>query len=520
MATFENITAQEALKLLGTAKAPDYKANAAFYDGDHWQSGTGWTGPSGDPKQGTDYSRVMALIADAFVSKNAIREVVDRHQAGVIGREPMWRLTPRRRLENGKEPTDEEMARIQEAEAFLTDWWDERGAVEKLQATTVKALLGERGVLRLFVPSGKLLDGRVPRGEGLEAAKDFIFVSEHGPDEAAVHLDQRTMNDLGIYSYKDETEGDFVELSYLNDTGQTIVRVMGNAGDETGDPLELGGHLTFHEIRLQQLITDPVRRNQKLLNKARTMLSRNVDLGGFVERTILNGLLPGSYQDDGSGGQKWVPDEQPIGAGVTTTIQGIPQPDGDGKEKLTNPSIIYKDPVPVATFEETEASSYKAILQDTAQLHVLLAEEAGASGRSRVEARSDYQQSLLKSKPKVERAGRWLLETVLAMAAHFTGQAGRFADLRVEFNCILDTGPRSAEEELSARENYSAGLLSRETAMSRIGVEDTESEKARIEAEKAMEESQEPAVPGQEQNQQTQEESPDDRADQAVGQTA
>lgn len=93
---------------------------------------------------------------------------------------------------------------------------------------------------------------------------------------------------------------------------------------------------------------------------------------------------------------------------------------------------------------------------------------------------SDFEQSLLLTKSEVNGALRWLLETVLAMAAVFSGQPGRFASLRVNAEARLQLGAVSADDQKMVGELVDKKLLSRETGMTRIGVEDTDAEKARI----------------------------------------
>src|SRR5687768_3168492 len=81
----------------GTLIQTGYTANKRLYDGDAWLDGAGWIGPRPSATE-TDYQSVLTEIRRAFISKNAVREVVDRHIGGVVGQEPSWKLTPRRAL--------------------------------------------------------------------------------------------------------------------------------------------------------------------------------------------------------------------------------------------------------------------------------------------------------------------------------------------------------------------------------------------------------------------------------------
>jgi hypothetical protein len=76
-----------------------------------------------------------------------------------------------------------------------------------------------------------------------------------------------------------------------------------------------------------------------------------------------------------------------------------------------------------------------------------------------------------------------MLETALHMGAHFAGQGGRYLGLRVVASCRLDTGPLSADEAKQVIDLVDARLLSRETGMARVGVDDSDAEAQRIQAE-------------------------------------
>ena len=222
-----------------------------------------------------------------------------------------------------------------------------------------------------------------------------------------------------------------------------------------------------------------------LLNLAKTMLARNVVLGGFLERIILNAQLPGEYVEDATTKKKtFVPSPLKTGAGTTNVLAGLPVSDATGRVTgYATPTVMYRDPVPVTTFNDTADAAYQGMLEEVHQLHAAIAGDATASGESRRQARADFEASLGATISEVEAAGRWLLETALAMAAAFANQPGRFDSLRATFTCRVDSGPISADEQKETRENVAAGLLSKETGMVRVGIDDTDAEKAKIAAE-------------------------------------
>jgi hypothetical protein len=505
---FDTLTLDQIRAQLRLATPPWAATNAAFAAGDHWQAGAGWTGPR--PDTGTaEGQAAMGEIARAFTPQNAIGETTERHVLGVVGKEPAWGLTPRRPLAaagRGSRPTRAEQALIDEAAAALTAWWDARKVLSALQGLARGLLLDGRAPLRLFVPAGRRVvapDGtpRVPLTPTLGAGLDLLYVDAPAAAVAAVLTDPQTQDTCSVLLYRrggaqlfEAGTEEVAELSYVDRaTGATVLRIV--SGDPAREAAErwtypLGGHRLLDEAARPALITDPVRRLQQQLNMARTMSGRNVVQGGFLERIILGGQMPGEYVDDptvapGPDGRRtrFVPRPLRVGAGRTNFISGQPIRDAQGRVTgYTSPSVVYRDPVSTATFRESSDDCYRAILQETRQLHALLSGDAAASGVSRVQARADFAKSLLQTKAELDALGRWLIETALGLAAIFAGTPGRFDGLRADFACRLDTGPLSAEERAQIVAEVAAGLMSVETALTLLGHDDPDAERARIAA--------------------------------------
>src|SRR5438067_13936075 len=78
---------EDTLQVTTTNMANPIDVNRAFVDGNHWQGADGWIGPM--PQLGEiGYDVTMQQLERAFTSRNAIGEVVQRHAAGLLGREP------------------------------------------------------------------------------------------------------------------------------------------------------------------------------------------------------------------------------------------------------------------------------------------------------------------------------------------------------------------------------------------------------------------------------------------------
>lgn len=492
---FDTLTLKQVGELIPDRGAGWLKANRLFYMGDHWQGAAGWAGPMLNDRHEL-YRQTIIEIQRAFVSKNAIAEVVNRHVGGVAGREPMWSLTVRRSLAEGEKPSPEEQRLIDEGESLLTTWWDGQqgvvssedelvGAHKALQTAVATMLLSRRGLLRLFVPPGQLDENGQVRREALEQSIKKIFVHHPEPAQAAVVVDKAQMARLGCYVYEEQKKQKG-ELTYL-DQGRTVVRIISEGDDApgVGGVLDLNGRLTMYEMRRPLLITEQVQQLQRGVNLALTMLQRNVVQAGFLERTFFNTQLPGKEvpDPDNPGQTKFVPQPLHVGAGVTNFLSGVTSEDSEGNVQVLTPSVVYRDPVAVDTFVATREAMYRSLLEEVQQLHALISGDATASGESRKQARGDYEGSLLLTKSEVNAALRWLLETVLAMAAVFSGQPGRFAGLRVNAEARVNLGPMAADDQKMIMDQVDKGLLSKETGRSKLGVEDTEAEAERVASE-------------------------------------
>lgn len=480
---FDNLTPQDAIERVTAPK--EYAENRQMYDGDHW--GTGgcfWIGPRPLPSD-AGASDTLLKIKKAFISKNVVAEVTNRHVSAVLRHEPAWSLTLRRPLADGEQPTTDEQALMDEADALLTQWWDARKAQAVLQDAAANVLLGGRAPLRLYVPSGLLVEGQIPQGDMGQSLGLIYADPPPSPTSATVAEDADTRAPIGVYVFERAGQ-ELAEVTYL-DGADTIIRVL-DGSDTEPFRFDFGSRLPMHELERAPLITPQVRAQQELLNLALTMLGRNVVLGGFLERILLNAQLPGTIERQSDGSSKFVPEPLQVGAGTTNVLAGLPiYGDPNNPEKLTGyttPSVVYRDPVKPDTFIQTKDAAYRGILEETQQLHALISGDAVASGDSRKEARADFVDSLADTVTQVEQAGRWLLETLLAMASAFSGQAGHFQELRAVFTCQVSTGPILAIDAQAARENVAAGLMSEETGMAEIGIEDTDAEKARIAAER------------------------------------
>lgn len=479
------------------ARRPNSKyfdENRKYYEGDHWQKGEQWVGPSVD-RNVEGGAELWAQLEKAFVSKNLIRECVNRHADAFIGQEPRWGFTVRRALgeiktknEFGDEvikresPTDEEQALIDEAEALLTTWWDNRRVMPQLQAAAQALGWAGRAALRLYTPPSVLNAFGEIEQEELDRSLEKIYVLHTDPAQSGVLLDEHGVEIGAFYQYSDG-DIDFEERVFLDDEGNTIIAVYKGEQLQEYVIYPLDRRLTIHEMRRPELIQQSTKQNQNLVNMAKTMMSRNVVQGGFLERIIMNAQMPGEWKrNETTKKMEFIPAPFKVGPGTTNMLSGIQETDDQGRPtgRLANPSVYYRDPVPVDTFLDTKRDAEYDVYSEFCQLHVLMASDATATGVSRQQATSDFEASIEPSQREIERLIRWLLETALKMAAVFSGEPDKFDELRAYVECRTSTTKPTPDEQRIAIEQKNAGIISLETAMNRSGIDDPDAEKAVI----------------------------------------
>ena len=503
-----NITSPDkASRLFQNRRSPDAIKADKFNRGDHFQDFDGWIGAK--PFQGTDgYAAIRLQIERAFVSENVIAEVIDRHRSGILGREPLWGFLPsemagptvekRRKLFSklfnlvrttlAQSTSGDKDKLAQEADDALTVWWNHRKPRNILKEALTTVLLEQRAVLRFFFPAGlRDNEGRILLRPDLTSAANIPRLEMLTSDKAGVFLDENTLQEFGLYLYKRSDDTKVAELTFV-ENGQTILKVLVDGKEPQTFAFDLGGRLLMYELSRPALITPQVMSNQRALNLALTMMMRNVNLAGSLERTILNAerpkerrrikdlSAPDGFRDE------WVDsDKYWEGPGATMALTGLLIRNDKGEIiGRANPNISFRDPVAIDTFTGTRDQFYACILGQCQQRHALISGDAVASGKSRSEARGEYRTSLADSKDPVDDAGRWLLETELRLAAQLCGRSRDFLPLRADFNAIIEDGPIDPTERQENRADVQDGLMSKETAMSRNGIEDTDAELDRI----------------------------------------
>lgn len=354
----------------------------------------------------------------------------------------------------------------------------------------------------------------------LEEALDHIFIEVVTAEFGTVYTDLDSQDRIGVVVYYGQgpypgTVGPrVVEMTYLDGKSDdplvergTVIRSVstggvmsvtgtGSAGQPTDQQsvdvaapaMALGGRLTHFSIERRPLISHQIVSLQMALNLACSMVPRNVETSGFLERILLNAQLPGTYETDVNGVRtgRFIPAAYVTGAGITSSVMGAEITQPDETKVLASPSVVFRPPSPVAPTVEAIQALEAEILKEAKQGHAL-GQDQVLSGISREQARADFEKSLGRSQASLNPAGRWLLETALAMAELFAkGDAASSdlsASLRAEFECFSDTGPLDAKEIINITGAVEQDILALETAQSALGVEDTNAELAKLNAQ-------------------------------------
>ena len=489
---------KEASKQLSETVDPLVKTNRLFIEGDHWQNRDGYIGPR--PKE-TDqgFDDVMVMLESGFVSRNVIKEICRRHKNGVVGLEPRWGLVPREQEAGGEEkpegdaPEDEAQGGtasdpVKEWEGSFTEWWNDRNVHKVMKDAAEMSLWGRRGTIRIYIPAGLLGTGSKPSASSLRAALRYIYVEALEADVAGMVTDPNTNVKAGVLITTDADNKEIGELVFPEQPDvdpdappNTIIKPLGEgAGPEF--PMEIGGRLTMFSIERPLLITKQIQQSQKALNLDLTIMPRNIIHGGFLERLILAGQMPGHWEVDEHGVKtKFVPEPFETGAGTINFVSGQEVEDAaTGRTTVTTPQVHYQPPTDVQFAITAKNSHYQDMLEETDQPHVLITGAATPSGKSREEARADFEGSLRETQTPTEDAGRWLLETVTAIAEWILGSPGKWLSaFRADFECIVDSGPPDTEYMAKTIELKKENIVSEETAMMRVGVRDVAAERAR-----------------------------------------
>jgi hypothetical protein len=481
---------------------PDLDLGMRMLHGDMWADGRGWMGPM-PPAEDEFAKTVQNAIRDALVSQNIILEVAERARDGIASEECDWSG-----VLAGADPdklTDQERTDLEQLEAIMTTWWDESDEDDstsvvwgELKAALLDCVAGARGVLRMYIPESLVTRDAegvaTVRASNLTEALRLIRLERCDPDTAGIiRRADRTVAGA-FFTFLDESGQKRIEWQQREADGTTSVTIERQKGLETAY-YKLDRRLLIFEMRASRpLVTPQLVSQQKALNLAHTMAARNTHTAGFLERTILNGEMPGTYVEDKDmpEGKRWVPAPYKTGAGTTNFIAPAQVEDENGRLIGIPASIEYREPTSIEPLEGEVLLAERAALHEARQTHILLQDKATPSSRSRESAISDFKNSVTTPRDQFVAAIRWTLRTA-HLLADFIVQASSGTreinleprDIRWNVTAPIRAGLANPEDVRVDLELMDAGALSVETVQTRSGrVIDSSAEAARISRER------------------------------------
>lgn len=424
------------------------KQNWDYYKGLHWQF---WIGPTVPPH----LADKLAQIQRVFQSANILAECVDNWRDGLISEQFTWSLKDRQG----------QRVEAPEAEVELQRWldWTNQQAIATgsehsdpwSEFVLSLGVTGE-GNLRLWQPTRFAND------------PDPVHrIHLHSPAAGSVEVARGADGFIDSIAYqygnnkKEVQTFDAEGLLQVTD-GEDVLRI------------DTGNRWLIQQVRSPSLLTESVKKLQNSINHGLTMKLRNQELSGFRERVFLNVQPPGEWISDGNGGEQFVPGTALRGPGIDQYVAGLPSgADGDG---YTGAGVHESEPVPIATLRESIELDIRLLYRQFRQSYRLQAAEGTLSGESRIQQRQEFELFLRGWKRKIESAIANILNIVLKLLGY--GELEAVVELRIS------TGKLSAEERTAVMGEFQAGLLSKVTAIAKLGtVSDVDAELALMEEE-------------------------------------
>ncbi|MGD1941847.1 MAG: hypothetical protein ACFB0G_11095 [Leptolyngbyaceae cyanobacterium] len=422
--------------------------NYRYYWGQHFDFWVGPTIPDSDPTR----AEKMQLLQRVFQMANIILECCNNWRNGLIAEPFLWHLTD----ENG-DRVDSEAA--QRAEATLKrwlDWVQEQSFQADPSTTNFKqsspwhefvlslGVLGE-GALRLWQPQ-----------RYANNPDDVKRIHLHAPKCEAVSIVRSSVDgfiDEIRYAYAQGSE-----KHTLTDT-QASVEIDGQADDLAVDT---GGRWLIQYVCMPSIITETAKSLQNSINHALTMKLRNNEVAGFRERVFANAEPPKNGEERGPGRDYYV-------YGVPTGTQDQPS--------YASPEMFESQPVDTSNLVRSIELDRAMIYRSFSQAH-LLDTDSGISGESRIQQRQSFELTLNGDRLRIEAAIANILNIVLRLLGH--------EEFTATVQLQITTGKLSAEERRSIMEQHNGQLLSRSTALARLGEDDPQAEIILIEEERSQ----------------------------------
>ncbi len=393
----------------------------------------------------------MELIKRVFQSANILAECIDNWRDGLISEPFRWQLKD----QSGKR------VKAAQAEIELQRWLDWVNQ-QAIASGSKRSDPWEEFVLSLGVTGEGNL--RLWQPKRYANHPDPVHrIHLHAPTAGSVHI-LRGLDDFVdkvSYSY---SQG--LEVQTMSDRG--VLQVQDG---ETLLSIDTGGRWLIQQVKSPTLLTESVKRLQNSINHGLTMKLRNQEVAGFRERVFMNAQPPGTWDTDENGVETFTPAVMQRGPGTDQFISGLPNGDS-----YLGASIHESQPVDITTLLGSFQADIELIYRQFRQSYRLQTSQGTLSGESRIQQRQEFELFLRGWKRKVESAIANILNIVLKILG--------YENLEAVVELQISTGKLSAEERTAVISEFQAGLLSKSTAIAKLGtVSDVDAELALIDEE-------------------------------------
>ncbi len=422
--------------------------NWQYYLGNTFQFWNGAKPAANDP----NYHKVMLELEKIYHSYNIVAETTTHYVNSLSGKPFTWDIKDN-----------------QAAKQLINDWWkwQKRAAINqslsqgKPIAESIAQMLirddgsgSGTGYLRLYSPQ---------RYRNLEPYKRIVL---HCPTPGTIEVEK----DLDGILYKAQYNyGEGREIYTLLDDGRCLIE----SDKESDRILDLGGRLPIFEVKARVILGNDGKEIQNSINHALTLKDVNLKYAGFLERVVTNAQMPGNYIDDPNKPGTKIFVSQPMqwqfGANQIVNLQGMPIGDKKAPTGYTNPDIQYREPVDVTNFGQSVSIDIRNFYMSVGLGHLLSVGDGSISGVSRLTIQKDYATRLEGYSEIIENAIADIFSTVAILLLDEPAEI----DPEVTLNLSYDLLPENIDVIGGM---FDRGLISKRSAMSRLGIPDPESE--------------------------------------------
>lgn len=312
------------------------------------------------------------------------------------------------------------------------------------------------------------------KGKATEKKVEVSFIDDSGKTYIAVFPEN--IGSLNISGEEEESfiadEG-FADSDIEDSEYENIVNQLKGKAN-LSSAFTLAGNIVVGEMKGAPFLSDVMLQQNRALN-----LDLSLGLGVLVESGYEQMVTTNVELDteivpdpDRPGKTKEVAKDLKRGPTINNNLIGVQSVDENGTVIYQSPSVMFKPPTPITTFKDGAELYYHQLLAEAKQLFVSISGDATVTGESRIQARQDFVKLVQSYKPELDKFGSWLLTTLLHMTASIADKDGYFEDYEVVFDSKLSAGEMSADEKQLVLNQYQDGLISRESALVLLGMDD------------------------------------------------